>query len=425
MRQILLFLIELLVAYFLIGHVLVRNLLPRRRKALQALKEHERYVKKLRKVHYDLLSGESCEKLKDLGGKLHRIRKSRGTTESDISEAIEETDNVCASYVPRKYRNRSMIAEYLEIAVVALGIAFAVRGFALQPFKIPTGSMEPTMYGIHFVEKKELHLPNPLEKIFGYLHYSRRYVDATIKKAGRLQSIKPVSTLPFMNAVEVTIADHTYRLPGKFTNVKDYLPEKVAEFLKKSDNKEGDIIVLEGEFNYEADSETAIYLKPYQQVISSNKDGHAVVKNPVGEGTLKFKPDIDPAKITDSSTTIIAPDSSNVVSGIEFELELLVKSYRANIIQIAGPAIINNNNFIVNKDTDRISGISLMLSEEEFRKYREEEINMEDLKNKYSDLKDEYLSENEFDGFSSDYSFNFFDQDTPEPTKVILNPGYR
>ena len=234
MRQILLFLIELLVAYFLIGHVLVRNLLPRRRKALQALKEHERYVKKLRKVHYDLLSGESCEKLKDLGSKLRRIRKSRGTTESDISEAIEETDNVCSSYVPRKYRNRSVIAEYLEIAVVALGIAFAVRGFALQPFKIPTGSMEPTMYGIHFVEKKELENPNSLEKLFGYLHYSKRYVDVTIKESGQLQSIKPASTIPFMSAVDVKIGGHTYRLPGKYDNVKEYLPDRVAKFLKKN-----------------------------------------------------------------------------------------------------------------------------------------------------------------------------------------------
>ncbi len=42
------------------------------------------------------------------------------------------------------------LAENLEVAVVALAVAMAIRCFFVQPFKIPTGSMQPTLYGITF-----------------------------------------------------------------------------------------------------------------------------------------------------------------------------------------------------------------------------------------------------------------------------------
>lgn len=42
------------------------------------------------------------------------------------------------------------LAENLEVVVVALAVAMAIRCFFVQPFKIPTGSMQPTLYGITF-----------------------------------------------------------------------------------------------------------------------------------------------------------------------------------------------------------------------------------------------------------------------------------
>jgi signal peptidase I len=45
------------------------------------------------------------------------------------------------------------LRENLEVAVVAISIAMACRAYFLQPFKIPTGSMQPTLYGITSVEQ--------------------------------------------------------------------------------------------------------------------------------------------------------------------------------------------------------------------------------------------------------------------------------
>ena len=39
--------------------------------------------------------------------------------------------------------------EWFDILVVAISVAMAFRAYFYQPFKIPTGSMQPTLYGIH------------------------------------------------------------------------------------------------------------------------------------------------------------------------------------------------------------------------------------------------------------------------------------
>lgn len=45
-------------------------------------------------------------------------------------------------------RNLPWLRENVEILAVALAVAMAFRTYFIQPFKIPTGSMQPTLYGI-------------------------------------------------------------------------------------------------------------------------------------------------------------------------------------------------------------------------------------------------------------------------------------
>ena len=45
--------------------------------------------------------------------------------------------------------------EWLDTLVVAISVAMAFRAYFFEPFNIPTGSMQPTLWGYHTVEGKE------------------------------------------------------------------------------------------------------------------------------------------------------------------------------------------------------------------------------------------------------------------------------
>jgi signal peptidase I len=47
----------------------------------------------------------------------------------------------------KRYPNAAW-RENIEVLLVALSVAMAIRTFFLQPFKIPTGSMQPTLFGV-------------------------------------------------------------------------------------------------------------------------------------------------------------------------------------------------------------------------------------------------------------------------------------
>src|SRR6266849_1922269 len=47
----------------------------------------------------------------------------------------------------KPYPNAS-IRENVEVLLVALAVAMGIRTFFAQPFKIPTGSMQPTLFGV-------------------------------------------------------------------------------------------------------------------------------------------------------------------------------------------------------------------------------------------------------------------------------------
>ena len=55
----------------------------------------------------------------------------------------------------RKIRKKSVFREYLEAAVIAVLLALFIRAFVVQAFKIPSGSMKPTLLiGDHILVNK-------------------------------------------------------------------------------------------------------------------------------------------------------------------------------------------------------------------------------------------------------------------------------
>lgn len=117
------------------------------------------------------------------------------------------------------------LREWLDIIAVAMAVAFGVRGLFLQPFKIPTSSMQPTLYGIHFLAKEGAanpllgKLPRPLELLL----FSARPAVMQVAETGRIDpdSLRRSGNALF-DSTSFNIGGKTYSLPGEPNKVLEY-----------------------------------------------------------------------------------------------------------------------------------------------------------------------------------------------------------
>ena len=63
-----------------------------------------------------------------------------------VKITAKELTAICEKTV--KPSKNPIIRENLEVIFVAIIIAIGIRSYCLQPFRIPTGSMQPTLNGI-------------------------------------------------------------------------------------------------------------------------------------------------------------------------------------------------------------------------------------------------------------------------------------
>lgn len=171
----------------------VRTMLEKRKRR-RLLKDTKTLIDFSLRVDYDVLSKKTLDTLRTMQTELSEINYKDPTSKNAIESAAERYDVL----TDRKTMKRN-IRGILDVIVVAVCVAFGIRALFLQPFQIPTSSMQPTLYGIHYIDKDESEkYMSPLAKLFLPLSSSRviRYNDAENTKITKEEHQK---IYPYLN----------------------------------------------------------------------------------------------------------------------------------------------------------------------------------------------------------------------------------
>jgi signal peptidase I len=166
------------------------------------LKEAKHYRHALRRViHYkeDILKAADLATLRELLAKLEGAIKRRKRDE--LSTLREEIDTATNRIIPPP--PDAGWRENVEVILVAVVIAAGVRAYLLQPFKIPTGSMQPTLYGIVGRTTSTLP-PNLLVRAFEFVWLGRHYVNVVATQDDVLLDLSERTYLNFFTFTTIT-----------------------------------------------------------------------------------------------------------------------------------------------------------------------------------------------------------------------------
>lgn len=172
-------------------------------KYLKQAKMLDKGVKKFLHYKADLIPEETMEKLESLRSEFRESVRSRDRGE--IEEKAKRLTRACEKAVPPP--SHPGWRENLEVILVAVVIAVGIRAYFLQPFKIPTGSMRPTLNGIIATplgEKEfEEERPGAVGTVWQYLFAGRNYVNVVVPEDGQIRNIREKTRAKFFTFTQM------------------------------------------------------------------------------------------------------------------------------------------------------------------------------------------------------------------------------
>ena len=156
-------------------------------------------------LHYkrDLLSDQQIAEIQSRCQDLQTAWKQKDKEKCD--EASKQLHATCENALPKQQR-QGWIEENLEVIFVAVVIALGLRAYVVQPFRIPTGSMQPTLNGIVATQVASPdEFPNISMRTLQRVTRGRKYVDLVLGEDKRLRAENPVIEKPYFH-----FFTHTY-----------------------------------------------------------------------------------------------------------------------------------------------------------------------------------------------------------------------
>jgi signal peptidase I len=144
------------------------------------------HVRKLLNSQRDILSAQALEAVSAA------LRDTQAAIDSNAGEdalrkQMTQLEEAAAKWI-KPYPNAEW-RENIEVFLVAIVVAMAIRTFFLQPFKIPTGSMEPTLYGIETTDLRDepnFKMPGTLARFWDVIYRGTTYHEVIAPEDGQV-----------------------------------------------------------------------------------------------------------------------------------------------------------------------------------------------------------------------------------------------
>jgi signal peptidase I len=150
----------------------------------------------------DVARPEDLERLREKLDALSGALKER----SSEKVRVVEKQLLAAMGKVQPPQDHQGIRENVELFVVAIVLALGIRAFYLQPFKIPTGSMQPTLNGV-IGHRTDSPPPNFFVRAFQFLTLGRSYEDVICDQPrDSIVSISPVKVKQFWDGSLIQMA---------------------------------------------------------------------------------------------------------------------------------------------------------------------------------------------------------------------------
>jgi signal peptidase I len=140
-----------------------------------------------------------------------------------VNEASKQLRAICENSLPHE-KPLGWFEENVEVMFVAIVIALGLRAYYLQPFRIPTGSMQPTLNGIIGTPLKRDQWPSLPQRLVEKVLRGRTYVHVVNDRDRQIApnpqggpAIQDIQFMHFFSRSEIRFRDgSSMRLPAPF-----------------------------------------------------------------------------------------------------------------------------------------------------------------------------------------------------------------
>lgn len=234
--------------------------LPLDKKGLKEGQSLLKGVRKFLRYNDDLISDERKAVIREKREAFTTALEDRSAKRKDLEELAKDLTETCKKSV--KSYSASAWKENLEVIFVAVVIAMGIRAYFIQQFKIPTGSMQPTLNGIIAYPTKEMnpnaqyHAPDDYEKpglpklIWDKFWFGRSHVDWVSKEDDALildekHFYGKTHFIFFPRTYLITKNGHKYSAPGTDSRIINLLNRQLSSnpgFIRTVPVKKGETI---------------------------------------------------------------------------------------------------------------------------------------------------------------------------------------